>query len=390
MKKIISLASIFVVLMVSCNRNNKIEIKGTINNAEGKELMFKELLVNGTTDIEKIKLDKKGSFRFKTESDLPRFYYLLLSKDNFITLLINPGSDVEVVADASDLKNAKINGSIESQQIQMLSKRLEETKSKLISLGKEYEKLTEQKADESKFAKINQQYTMEINNLRDSSIAFIIKNLDNMASIMVLYQKFDEENYVLYKNRDLQYIKLVSDALEKKYPNSPHVKALLADKENLLKRYNQLLTQKKLEELTKTKKVSGIPEIALPNINGDTISLNNLKAKYKLLCFWATWSQESIQRNLELIPLYKQYQKKGFEIYMVSLDTKDDIWKKAIDFDQLPWINVIDKSGRTSYIAKIYNVRELPTLYLINGNDEIVSVNPSTQEISNILNYAFN
>jgi hypothetical protein len=272
----------------------------------------------------------------------------------------------------------------------MLNGRLENTKKILNGLTKEYERLSSTGADDTQLAKINQQYSQEVNNLRDSSIAFILKNLDNMASIMVLYQKIDNENFILYKNRDLQYIKLVSDALEKKYPDSPHVKALLADKENLLKRYEQMVVQKKMDDLTKSKKVSGLPEIALPSISGDTVSFNTTKAKYKLLCFWATWSEESIQKNLELLPLYQKYHKKGFEIYMVSLDTKDDVWRKSIQFEQLPWINVIDQSGRTSYVAKIYNVRVLPTIYLINSNDDIVSVNPSTQEIANTLDYAFN
>ncbi|OFX83614.1 MAG: hypothetical protein A2W99_15400 [Bacteroidetes bacterium GWF2_33_16] len=390
MKKILLLAPFILLIMISCNKNNKIEIKGTITNAEGKNLVFKELLVDGALDIDKIKLGKDGSFKFKTETavNTPKFYYLLLSKDNFITLLINPGDRVEILGDASDLKNARIIGSKESLQIQMLNNRLNDTKNKLDSLSKQFKNSSKIDANDIQLNEINQKYAKLVNNLRDSSIAFILNNLDNMASIMVLYQKIDDENFVLYKNRDLQYIKLVSDALGKKYPDSPHVKSLLADKDNLLKRYDQLITQKKIEEATKDKAISGLPNIELPNPNGDTISFNKINTKYKLLCFWATWSQESIQRNLELIPLYKKYNGKGFEIFMVSLDTKDDVWKKAIQFDQLNWINVIDQSGRTSYVAKIYNVRALPTSYLINSNDEIVSVNPSIKEISNTLEYA--
>lgn len=388
MKKLFLFIPIILLFLISCN-NNKIEIKGTITNGEGKDLSFKELLVDGTLDIEKVKLDKDGSFRFKTESDVPRFYYLILSTDNFVTLLLNPGDKVEIKADFKELKKAQISGSKESQQMQMLNNRLESAKTTLDLLSKQYISINKSGSDEQNLTKINQEYSKVVADLRDSSIAFIIDNLDNMASIMVLYQKIDEENFVLYKNRDLQYIKIVSDALAKKYPNSPHVKALMADKDNLLKRYNQLITQKKIDELAKTKKVSGIPDITLPDPKGDSISLNSLKARYKLLCFWATWSQESIQQNIQLVDLYQQYHNKGFDIYMVSLDTKEDAWKKVIQFDQLPWINVIDINGRTSYFAKIYNVRELPTSYLINGDDDIVSVNPSQQEIINTLEYAF-
>jgi len=387
MKKLFLFTPIILLFLISCN-NNKIEIKGTIVNGEGKDLSFKELLVDGTLDIERVKLSKNGSFKFKAESEVPRFYYLILSPNNFITLLLNPGDKVEIKADVSDLKNAQITGSKESHQIQFLNKRLEKTKKELDSLSKQYAGLDKSGADEQNLTAINQQYSKLIGDLRDSSIAFILGNLDNMASIMVLYQKIDEENFVLYKNRDLQYIKLVSEALVKKYPESPHVKALMADKDNLLKRYDQLVTQKKIEELAKTKKVSGIPDITLPDTKGDSISLNSLTARYKLLCFWATWSQESIQQNIQLIDLYQKYHSKGFEVYMVSLDTKQDAWKKSIQFDQLPWINVIDINGRTSYVAKIYNVRTLPTSYLINGNDDIVSVNPTNQEIINTLEYA--
>jgi len=73
---------------------------------------------------------------------------------------------------------------------------------------------------------------------------------------------------------------------------------------------------------------------------------------------------------------------------MVSLDTKEDAWKNAVSYDQLPWINVIDLNGRTSYVAKIYNVRGLPASYLINSADDIVSVNPTKRDIASTLDYA--
>ena len=388
MRQILKLLIIALVVLYSCNFSDRIVIEGTITDGAEKELFFKELLVDGVQDIENIKLDKKGNFHFSTKTQIPRFYYLSLSKDNFITLLINPGEKVKISANASDLKKATVKGSPETLKIQLLNNRLEKTKSTLDSLSNLYKSIDQTSTNDLQSAVINQQYINVINRQRDSSIAFILRNMGSMTSIMALYQKIDDENYVLYKNRDLQFIKLVSDSLSRKYPDSPHVKSLLSDKENLLNRYNQIVSQRKIEELAKTKEISGIPDIALPNKNGDTISLNSIHSKYKLLCFWASWSKESIQRNLELINLYEKYHKKGFEIYMVSLDTKEDAWKNAVSFDQLPWINVIDLNGRTSYVAKIYNVRVLPASYLINSADDIVSVNPTKRVIESTLEYA--
>lgn len=377
-----------LLILSSCNNSNKIEITGKIENAEGKNLTFSELLITGTEDIKSVKLDKNGTFKFKSSTEIPRFYQLSVSKSNFLSLLISPGESVKIDANSSDMGKATINGSEGSVLVQKLNNQLVETKEKLDSIKKIIDAIQGTEKFNQQIDGLNKSYAEIVNRQRDSSIAFIISNLNSLASIVALYQKYDDENYVLYKNRDLQYIKIVSEALEKKYPESIHVKALIADKENLLKRYDQLKTNTQLNEIAKSGNVLSIPEIYLPNQSGDSISLNAVNAKYILLNFWASWNQESVQRNIELKEVYKKYHIKGFEIFQVSLDTKTENWTRAINFDQLPWINVIDLNGRTSYYAKIYNVNNLPTSYLINPDGEIVLANPSKKQLLSTFEYA--
>lgn len=377
-----------LTFLISCNNSNQFEISGKIENADGKKLTFSELLVSGTKEIKTITLDDEGNFRFKSETDIPRFYHLSVSKSNFITLLIEPGENITVNANSKNLSTANIMGSESSVLVQRLNNQLTNTKHKLDSIKKYADSIKDSDQLNKELEEINNNYAQIVDQQRDSSIAFIINNMSNLASIVALYQKYDDNNYVLYKNRDIQYIKIVSEALEKKYSNSDHVKALIADKENLLKRYDQLKINKKLSQFAEKGDVYNLPEIYLPNQTGDSISLNNIEAKYILLNFWASWNEESIRRNIELIDLYKKYHIKGFEIYQVSLDTKVENWNRAINFDQLPWINVIDLNGRTSYFAKLYNVRTLPTSYLINPEGEIVSVNPSKKQLESTFEYA--
>lgn len=387
MKRTLYFICSFLILS-SCNNSNKFEISGTIVNAEGKNLVFSELLITGTQDIQTIKINKQGTFKFKSSTELPRFYQLSVSDNNFLSLLISPGEKVQLSADASDMSKAKITGSEGSVLVQKLNNQLIETKQKLELINKQVKSIQGKENFNQQLDELNNSYAEIVNQQRDSSIAFIINNLNSLASIVALYQKYDDNNYVLYKNRDLQYIKIVSEALAKKYPESQHVKALIADKENLLKRYEQLKTNFQLSEIAKSSKVLSIPEIYLPNQSGDSISLNAVNAKYILLNFWASWNQESIQRNIDLKEVYKKYHIKGFEIYQVSLDTKIENWTRSISFDQLPWINVIDLNGRTSYYAKIYNVNNLPTSYLINPNGEIVMTNPSKKDLFSTFEYS--
>ncbi|MDA3953169.1 MAG: TlpA disulfide reductase family protein [Bacteroidales bacterium] len=388
MKRILYLF-ISLLILSSCNKSSKIEIAGTIENGVGKKLTFSELLISGTQEIDTIRLDSIGNFKFKSSTDIPRFYHLSVSKNTFLTLLIEPGESVQINADASYMSKAIIKGSESSGLIQKINNQLIDTKARLDSLTDYIETIKGSDKFDQEINGINNSYAVIVDEQRDSSIAFIINNLNNLASIVALYQKYDDKNFVLYKNRDLQYIKIVSEALIKKYPESNHVKALIADKENLFKRYNQLKTDMQLNEITKNQDVVSIPEIYLPNQYGDSVSINGIDAKYILLNFWATWSKESIQRNIELKEIYKKYHSKGFEIYQVSLDTKKENWTRIIDFDQLSWINVIDLNGRTSYYAKIYNIRDLPTSFLINPDGDIVSVNPSKKQLTSTFEYAF-
>ena len=162
------------------------------------------------------------------------------------------------------------------------------------------------------------------------------------------------------KLRDLQFYKIVTDSLVKKYPR---VKQVIALKQNTQKLLSDYYNQKLLS-FADTDNI-GLPEIALPDSKGDTINLKSLKGKYILLSFWATWNNPSIEYNLGLKDIYQKYKSKGLEIYHVSLDKSIETWNRSIIFDELKWINVIDTTFPYSRAAGVYNVQMLPANYLI-------------------------
>ena len=77
------------------------------------------------------------------------------------------------------------------------------------------------------------------------------------------------------------------------------------------------------------------PEIALPDANGQTISLSSLKGKVVLLDFWASWCGPCRRSNKETLSLYEQYKDKGFEILGVSIDENKEAWQKAVAQDKM-------------------------------------------------------
>jgi len=73
---------------------------------------------------------------------------------------------------------------------------------------------------------------------------------------------------------------------------------------------------------------------------------------------------------MDLREIYNKYAEKGFEIYQVSLDINENLWK--VSAANLPWICVRDRAAQYSEIARTYNVTELPTFFLINREGELI------------------
>ncbi len=387
MKKI-SIVLVFIIALTSCNRKNRYQIEGQIKGAADTTVYFNEMNVSKSIPIDSTKTSSKGRFAFKGSTEYPRFYQVALNQNNFINLLIKPGEEVKLTAESDNLTDYTIQGSPGSGKVKLLDQRLRRTKYKLDSLTELYKNMERLNASDEELETINEKYRQILNEQRDSSIAFILDNMSSLSSIMALYQKVNPQTFVLYKNSDLQYIKLVSDSLKEKYPESKHVKALLANKDDLMKRYQNLRINKQLEEASDKVNYSTIPEINLPNLRGDSVSLHNVDAPMILLSFWSSQNEESIQRNIELKNVYNQYHKKGFEIYQVSLDSDFSQWRKAVNFDQLPWIQVSSLNGVNAYAARLYNVNSLPTDYLINKDREIVARNLEISELKRKLSIA--
>lgn len=392
MKRIVLLTLTITLLLSvwSCSNQDKAKIKGQLEEGKGKMLYLNKLLVNGTVTLDSVKLKDNGQFSFAVELEQPEFYQLALSSKKFINLLLKPGEKVSVKGSASNLQNYQLEGSKGSFKVKELEGEFTHTRQQLEQLVKAFEE-AQKTEDQEYIAELQEEYMHILERQRDSSIHFVMRNLHSLASIMALYQKYDDGSFVLYKNRDLQYVKLVSDTLSKYFPNSEHVKALVADKERLMNAYRRAEAQAKLNKMMAEHEVtvSNFPDIRLPNLNGDTLALSAMNTDYVLLNFWATWNENSVKQNLALKKLYDKYHHRGFDIYQVSLDSDEEAWQKAIAFNELDWQHVNDEAGRAALSARLYNVQKLPTSFLF-YKGEIIMRDPSIDELQNKLSAVYN
>jgi peroxiredoxin len=198
------------------------------------------------------------------------------------------------------------------------------------------------------------------------STQFVMNNPFSMASVLALYQKFDDQEYII---KDLHTMRVAASALNTIYPNSGHVKALYQNTVQLLQEEQNAKLRQMIQEQGENS-----PEIVLPNPEGQEIALSSLRGKVVLLQFWSALDRNSRILNEALVEAYRKYKNKGFEIYQVSVDDNRVEWVDAIDQDRLTWINVGDMEG-SNQAVRAYNIQTIPYNYLLNEEGEIIAQN---------------
>ena len=369
-----------------CQSKNTFTINGVISKTENKTVYLNRVNVNTLVLIDSSKIRGNGRFSFRIMATEPDFYQLGYSDKDFITILAEPGEKIELVFTGDNLsRDYAVEGSEGSEMVRMLDTRLARTKSKLDSLSKAYKAASGEPGFDEKGPLIENEYNEVLKEIRKKNIEFIITNIKSMASIKALYQRIDDNAYVLYDPRDLQYMKIVSDSLGHYYPNSKNVKALAED----VKREMNQMYSRQLQNLA-----INSPEIKLDpdlnDINGNRIALSSLRGKVVLLTFWSVESKECIGENLQLKDIYKAYKSKGFEIYQISIDEDEEKWKAEVRFDELPWINTREDDPSNPRNAMLYNVKAVPANYLYDRDGTIVGSNLHGRSLQIKLNQLFN
>lgn len=109
------------------------------------------------------------------------------------------------------------------------------------------------------------------------------------------------------------------------------------------------------------------PAITGIDLKGNSVSLNDFKGKYVLVDFWFAGCSWCRKETPYLLKTYNAFKDKGFTIYGVSTDRREEDWRKAIEEDKSYWNQVLLQKE---------NVREVLDNYCIVGFPHIILVDP--------------
>ena len=334
-------------VLVACEKKATV-IEGTLTGAPDREVVVKLLDVNRLTVVDTVKTDAAGTYRCALDiaEGRPEFIYVYYGDRKVGSLLLEKGDRVKLVSDT--LGTWTVSGSGESEKLQQVE---QEYASFLVDMNRILQ-------EDDPSAELSRRY---VQYYRDR-VAYVIGNAHSLTVIPVLYQQVGDDFPVFNQPTDGLLMASVADSLKEVYPESRYVQDL---EKEAARRMNVMSLSARLLHANPV----GFFDVDLPGIDGKSLKLSEVDGKVVMVYFWATTAAQKMFNLDALIPLYREFHPKGFEIYAVSLDVDKSVWAAAVRNQDLPWMNVCDTRGNASPYVSMYGVQTLPTAYFIVDGD---------------------
>ena len=377
------LGSLFLLLVLaSCGPRNNVKITGEIKEGSNQKVVLEQLNVADAIVVDSARTDKNGRFTFKMAIEQPTFYNIKVGPNEAVTVIAVPDEKLEISGKLNGLSNNYwVDGSENSLWVKLLNFQLRNTQTALDSLRKTYRALPDEPAFTAQRKELSQSWDSVINKQVSFTKDFILKHAISPASYYALYQRYNNNEFILDPELDLHTYKIVASSLKAMYPESQYTKAILKH----LDQINKNLRNERLRQLIANSE-SSLPEIRLPNVKGDTIALSSLKGKYVILDFTVLGAQGGKEYTQEMKNVYNKFRNKGVQIYQVCLDENRLFWQNQVQQNQIDWICVWDDEALQSHAAKSWNIQTIPANYIINPKSEIVGKNLTGRRLEERLN----
>jgi peroxiredoxin len=340
MKKII-IAACALLALCSCASNNACTIKGDVKGAEGlAKLYVGKNVVDSATVTD-------GKFTFKETLTNPEIYRINIENQGnpiWAAMVFGENGTITATGVANSYDSTKVSGTPSNDASNAFNE-------KSAALMEEYGKETTTDAQRDSLEKVYNAAQAEA----------MKANKGNLFGLFLLSQSsYEMEPQALL------------DTLATFQPELQASQTAVKMKEHAEKQLNVAIGKKFIE-------------ISLPDSTGkNNIKLSEViaKNKYTLLDFFASWCGPCMGEAPALVAAYKDYHKKGFEIYGVSLDKEAANWKKCLVEKNFTWPNVSDLLYWDCAPAKDYAVNAIPSNFLIDAEGTIVATNLRGEDLA--------
>ena len=373
MKKLSNILLLATLLCaVGCTKSPQATIEGHITEATDKVLYLDHIGVERTTVADSARLDKDGAFCFHVAQPECFDFYRLRIGHEVVYLSVD---STETLTLTAALPTMSIAYEVEGSEDNLMLKQLVHKQRELQYAVQQ----TVRGANSMNMAQAGID-TLVQNYKRDVRMEYIYPNPGKPYAYFALFQRLGGQLIFnpLTTRDDIRCFAAVATNLDLFYPEAERTKNL---KSIALKGMRNTRPAQPVDYSALEGKITeaSIIDISLPDIDGMTRRLTDLKGKVVILDFNVYGHPQSSARVLVLRELYDKYAAQGFEIYQVSLDSDEHFWKTAVE--NVPWVCVRSEDAPYSKEANLYGVQELPTYFLINRAGEIVKRDEMVEDL---------
>lgn len=352
------------LLLTGCSDSSNFTVKGVVSGGDKQTLYLENVGISSVTLLDSVKLTQTGKFKFKSpKPEYPEFYRLKLN-NQLINFSIDSTEVLSFVADAGTFATSyAVEGSENAKAIKSITLAQLDANLEISKLRKEYQ------ANEITDTVYSAKVLEAAEAYKEVARKYIYTAPMSPAAYFALFQQVDGLLFFdLYDKDDSKAYSAVATSYDHYYPGSARSKHLynLALQSIKIIRGQRPINMEDIE----AKEVNFI-DIELPDLKGQNVKLTSVaNGSPVLVNFTAYQTEWSPSLNMRLGELYEKYSTQGLKIYQISLDTDTHFWMNVVT--KLPWTCVRDPQSVYSQIAALYNVKQLPALFILDKKGNLV------------------
>ena len=353
-------------LIATCGKRDEARVSLTVKGApDSTEVVVSRLALNQMQVLDTLYTSKeKVSAEVPVYPGSPEFVYLTYGNGGSAALLLQNRDRVTVSADMTGT-DVRIEGSEESVLMQKVDSDIRAFNAAFDSLTYELAAVGEDGSQEE-IARLKREMGALYVKCKQEAVKYVVTHSISLTIVPVLYQKTSGGLPIFAQATDAIIMERAYDSLRTVYPSSPYIVSLadeVSARRNALEIQNRMASAEEVD----------FPEIVLNDVNGQQQSLTALKGNVVVLMFWDAANVQQRVYNTDLKILYEKYHSRGLEVYQVGLNSDKTAWALQVKEQELPWISVCDPAAGASVGAMVYNVSQLPAMYLISRQGSIES-----------------
>lgn len=350
---------VIAFIAASCSKAPKYVVSGTVDGAESGVVLLQKRIPGGYSVLDSAVLEN-GVFKMEGFIDYPQMVMLSIKGARGGMNFFLENSEISINGHADSLYLASVTGSASQSEYETYRASFEGSNSNMQTAFEKY-RVAKTAGDEELASAIEKELEGFENQQLDMKKQFITNNPASFITPTVL-------NEISY------------------YLEAPDMESLLGGLDTTL---NKVEAVTKLKERLVSLKTVAIgqkaPDFTLNDVTGTPVTLYSKvggNTKLLLVDFWASWCGPCRQENPNVVKVWNEFNKKGFDVFGVSLDSKEDAWKKGIEDDKLTWTHVSDLKYWDCAPAKMYAVSAIPANFLLDENGIIVGHNLRGEDLA--------